>query len=181
MLPATILSTGDGGVEHPQTPIRALNGHSPRNLGQDRGEVDDQTPLRGVVEHPARTGKHEFDVRRVRDHGGNDIGVVDGLGDAGGPPASRLDQCRDRLRAAVEADHVEAGAHEIARHRAAHDSQPDERDLRDRATTHGETPSSRRGNLVPLCETFGSLCGPVDLAKATASTKSAGVYDAVMQ
>ena len=87
-------------------------------------------PVLRVVEHPALAGQHVGHVGRVRHHHADHIGVTNGVGDRLRGAATRLDERRGLLRRAVVSGHLVARLREVDRHRAAHDAEADEGDVR---------------------------------------------------
>ena len=94
-----------------------------------RGEVDEVGALPRGADEAVGGQVDVLDVRRVADHGKDDVGLAGGVGRRIGPVrAARQERLGLGLRAVVDGD-VVAGVEDVAADRGAHDAGADEGDL----------------------------------------------------
>jgi hypothetical protein len=125
-----LLAAGDRRVDDAEAALPRLGSEVGGHIRSDAGEVDDQAARPCGLEDTALAGEYVGHVRRVRHHHRDDLGVPHCVRDRRGRTATRLDERLALVRAVVEASDLVAGVREVDRHRAAHDAEADEGDVR---------------------------------------------------
>ena len=112
--------------------VDALGLHRGRDLarrrGRDRAHVDVQRAALDPVDDAVLAEHDRLDVGRVGEHRDDDVAARGDVLRRGSGGRAVGDELVDRPARAVERDHREAGAQEVAGHRLPHDPQADETD-----------------------------------------------------
>jgi hypothetical protein len=119
------LAAGDGGVEVVAAELVDARREMFRFDRRDRAHVDDDLPRLESLGDAVFPEEHAFDVRRIRDHQEDDLGLprdlfavaADRRAAAGQIAGDRSDRMDEQLV---------PGRFEMSRHRRTHDAEPDE-------------------------------------------------------
>src|SRR5829696_3633202 len=124
------VTSGDRCIQHRSAllsdPFRKLLG----DYWRDRAHVHQQCAVADAFEYAALPGHYGFNVRRVGEHGDDDVAHLSHLHRAsGGGGVPLLRQFLRLLRAAVVQNELVSRLHQVLRHRPAHDPESYESDL----------------------------------------------------
>src|SRR5829696_3595501 len=119
------VASGDRRIQHRGALLSDLLRKLLGDHGRDRAHVHEQRAVADAFENAALSSHHGLNVRRVGEHGDNDVACLRHLSRAsGGGGVSSLCQFLRLLLAAVVDDQLVARVHQVLRHRPAHDPKP---------------------------------------------------------